>query len=299
MKTLLSLVVLLSFSLPAAASTPLCDFVYPANGRIAPVPAGTAAGHGIDIAGPDGQRIIASRYGVASDHVIGSGVNLVIVAHSSGYRTYYRGRLRFAGRGAVGRGTVIAYQGTSTLHFEIRRFGAALSVPGKPGSGVTRGAAIPYDYPGIDKVQEFGTYGSRTWSDFATAVLARLGAPATKDNLSMFFGMFIAEGTAARFNPGASTIRESGSTSFNSAGVQNYRSFADGVKAAAYTLIQGAKAFGYDKIIKDLRAGADVRTTATDWDNSAWAGGGHTYRKYAAEAFLHFNDYKDRKLPGA
>ncbi len=134
----------------AVEADPVCDFVYPANGKIAPVPAGTAAGHGIDIAGPAGQHIIASRLGVATDHVIGSGVNLVIVAHTSGYRTYYRGNIRFVRKGAVARGTVIADKGTSNLRFEIRRFGAALVVPGKPGAGVVRGAKIPYDYPGIN-----------------------------------------------------------------------------------------------------------------------------------------------------
>lgn len=62
------------------------------------------------------------------------------------------------------------------------------------------------------------------------------------------------EGTAARFNPLASTLKWGASTPFNSAGVQNYASFSDGVAATKATLDPHSFEPSWIDYYPDLRA---------------------------------------------
>lgn len=112
-----------------------------------------------------------------------------------------------------------------------------------------------------------------TQQDFFTAVLKRMGAPATQANLSFLYGWAHAEGTAAAYNPLATTQREQGSTglSGNSAGVQNYTDAASGEAATAATLSGGH----YPNIAALLRSGKGLAgvTPAIYPDLNLWQSG--------------------------
>jgi len=114
-----------------------------------------------------------------------------------------------------------------------------------------------------------------TISDFATQVLAELGAPATAQNIDSIADWAAQEGGGGANNPLNTTLVTSGSTgAVNSAGVQNYASVTDGVQATAQTLQEG-----YPAIVAALQSGNGiVRTTssAIESELSEWSGGGYT-----------------------
>src|SRR5258708_5857525 len=88
--------------------------------------------------------------------------------------------------------------------------------PGTPGAMPASNGKL--NRAGVDPVQ---------WAhDFLT----RLNAPITSENVRAITAWEQAEGTAARFNPLATTQSGfSGETNFNSVGVKNYTSYADGL----------------------------------------------------------------------
>lgn len=81
-----------------------------------------------------------------------------------------------------------------------------------------------------------------TLEDFFAAVLESKGLPASTNNIAVLSAMARAEGTSAAFNPLASTQGpqgQSGGGDFNSAGVWNYSSAAEGIMATADTITNG------------------------------------------------------------
>jgi hypothetical protein len=62
-----------------------------------------------------------------------------------------------------------------------------------------------------------------------------------------------------------------GSTDFNSVGVQNYASLAQGLDAIHRTLL--APNHGYEQILADLAASADAMTTGQAINASDWCHG--------------------------
>jgi hypothetical protein len=106
--------------------------------------------------------------------------------------------------------------------------------------GTTAGSGIDLSQPG----------------GWAQATLAGLGAPHDPNtpqgraNITFLEAWRKAEGTAARFNPLATTLRAPGSSDFNTTGVQNYATPNDGIAATVATI----KA-GYPHITAMLRAG--------------------------------------------
>jgi hypothetical protein len=81
------------------------------------------------------------------------------------------------------------------------------------------------------------------------------------------------EGTAAVFNPLATTYVLPGSTKFNTSGVRNYVSLAQGVKGTRLTLENGAKSYGYQPILDRLQACAPPLYTAKAIRASSWCSG--------------------------
>ena len=76
-----------------------------------------------------------------------------------------------------------------------------------------------------------------------------------------------AEGGTARYNPLNTTQWLPGCSNYNTAGVKNFRTGADGVRATAVTLMNGY----YPGIVRDLRAGTKpaasiVRDNAAEFD---------------------------------
>lgn len=74
---------------------------------------------------------------------------------------------------------------------------------------------------------------------FFTDVLTKLSLPISAGNLNALYSVAQLEGQNDRYNPLNSVIKESGSTSFNSVGVQRYASFDSGVDGTVI-MLQGA-----------------------------------------------------------
>ena len=110
-----------------------------------------------------------------------------------------------------------------------------------------------------------------TYGQWAAKFLASLGAPTDHRNQVVMVAWESAEGTLASWNPLATTYDMAGATQFNSAGVRNYRSLADGIQAIIMTL--GIPGHGYESIVADLRARDDPMTTAGAINASDWCHG--------------------------
>ena len=148
----------LALAAPCAEAT---DFTWPVSGRVTQgywTRVNYIAGgyhRGIDIAGPYWSPVGAARAGSVWRGWGGGYGNLVIVYHEAGYRTYYGHNIRFGQGGRVGRGATISYRGSTGystgphVHFEVRRYGALLFVPGYPGWYVGKGRAVPWNFPYI------------------------------------------------------------------------------------------------------------------------------------------------------
>jgi hypothetical protein len=115
--------------------------------------------------------------------------------------------------------------------------------------------------------------GTPTAGEWARAFLAEIGAPACGENRVLVVAWQAQESTDARFNPLATTHWMRGASDFNSVGVKNYRSVAQGLAASRETLEQGADSYGYGAILASLRACDDAEATAWYVNASAWCRG--------------------------
>lgn len=85
--------------------------------------------------------------------------------------------------------------------------------------------------------------------DFYKQVLSCVGAKPTKDNMSFMYAWRQAEGGKASNNPFNTSHKLPGSTTYNSHGVQNYKSSEDGIEATCKTLNNGR----YTDIVNGLK----------------------------------------------
>ena len=74
-------------------------------------------------------------------------------------------------------------------------------------------------------------------------------------------------------HPLATTHRMDGSTDFNSVGVQNYRTLAQGLEATKETIEGGWQTYGYGAVIRSMRDCADPLDTARAIAASSWCSG--------------------------
>jgi murein DD-endopeptidase MepM/ murein hydrolase activator NlpD len=176
------------------ASSARADYaamIHPASGRISSVvggcPSDARPTHmGIDIAGPGGAPIVAAFDGVVTTRVVNFGTtgygNHVIITHASGYTTLYAHMQQapaVALDQTVTKGQTIGLVGNTGnsfgahLHFELKRSGANIANQGYAcGQTVTRGYAIPMDFPGLQSntpktIHETAVHGS-SWQKMST-----------------------------------------------------------------------------------------------------------------------------------
>ncbi len=108
------------------------------------------------------------------------------------------------------------------------------------------------------------------YEQFAQDVLKGVGAPVTSENVRALKAWALAEGTRAANNPLATTRTHSDTTNFNSVGVKNYSSYADGLQATIETLQNGR----YPNILAAFANGNDAMSVAHAVAASPW-GTGH------------------------
>lgn len=115
-----------------------------------------------------------------------------------------------------------------------------------------------------------------TREEFALALLDAIKAPRRDTNVTALVSWMQAEGSAARFNPLATTQPYPGATAFNSVGVKNYIAAADGVAATAACLNYGADRdlYGYREIRDRLRRGSRPASILRAVEGSQWGTGG-------------------------
>lgn len=90
-----------------------------------------------------------------------------------------------------------------------------------------------------------------TWSGWEQQVLQDIGAPVTQANVDFLDTWQQFEGGGATYNPLNTTQSAEGSSSYNSAGVQNFTSPEEGAAATASTLENGY----YPNLLAALQSG--------------------------------------------
>ena len=108
---------------------------------------------------------------------------------------------------------------------------------------------------------------------FARQVLRGLGVPVTTGNVNFIVAWANREGGGGAWNPLNTTQGEPGSTALagNSAGVQNFTTFAQGVNATVQTLHNGF----YNDVVAALQSGK-ANPNHTYNGLSTWSGGGYS-----------------------
>lgn len=109
---------------------------------------------------------------------------------------------------------------------------------------------------------------------WASDFLTRLGMPVTSENVRAVVAWEKAEGTKAQFNPLATTRSMPGATNFNSVGVKNFASYADGINANAAALTNGR----YGNILAALQRGDSAVAVAQAIAASPWGTGNGVLR---------------------
>jgi hypothetical protein len=112
-----------------------------------------------------------------------------------------------------------------------------------------------------------------SYGDWTTAFLRVMGAPTCHANLVVTIAWQAQEGTQADWNPLATTHRLDGSTDFNSVGVQNYGSLAQGLQATQETIDHGWDVYGYGAVIRSMKDCANPLDTAATIAASRWCAG--------------------------
>jgi hypothetical protein len=141
------------------------------------------------------------------------------------------------------------------------------------GAGAYLAFHSPASHAVLATLTSIPTGGSYTPQSWAPAFLAAAGEPVTACNERFVLAWENAEGGAwsnsATDNPLNSTLPEPGSRSINSAGVQAYTSWQQGLEADAATLHNG----NYPGILSALSAGNDAQKAADAVAGSPWGTG--------------------------
>lgn len=131
---------------------------------------------------------------------------------------------------------------------------------------------------------------------WARAFLREMGYPETRRNLLVLVVWMQSEGSPARWNPLATTLRKPGSTTMNSHGVQHYPDFPTGLDATADTLREDQQ--GYDRIRRRLKASRWPRLTVRAIDASPWGTGGDLMKRVLESARAgYYDDYASKPVP--
>ena len=108
---------------------------------------------------------------------------------------------------------------------------------------------------------------------WARLFLRFMRVPTCHANLVVMVAWQLSEFTQAAWNPLATTVGMSGSTTFNSAGVQSFTSLGQGLEATKITLVEGWSKYRYGAIVASLKGCNAPITTAQAVNASGWCHG--------------------------
>lgn len=141
-----------------------------------------------------------------------------------------------------------------------------------------------------------------TYGPWARALLSQLDAPSCRDNRVTVVAWETQEGTAALWNPLATTYSVPGATSINRSGVKDYESMAQGLDATRLTLTGSSPSNKYRLIVLRLKNCAPAVVTARAIRKSAWCSCGRS-GSYLATLLntveADYQTYADKVVPGA
>jgi hypothetical protein len=127
--------------------------------------------------------------------------------------------------------------------------------------------------------------GTVTPTSFATALLSYLGLPTNAGNVAAVIAWEKAEGgnwsNGATYNPLNTTLKQAGSYAMNSAGVQAYTSWDQGLAATAQTLEQS----NMTPIRQALATGGGCQGLADALAQAPWGTNGKTVAKLCGVAY--------------
>jgi hypothetical protein len=174
--------------------------------------------------------------------------------------------------------TIDGIQAVQARIAQIQQMVASLAPPGVASAG-SGAAASGSATGGVDAssgtfAAAMNTAQAGDKQQWANDFLTRLGMPVTAENVRAVVAWEKAEGTKAQFNPLATTRSMPGATNFNSVGVKNFASYADGIEANAAALTTGR----YGNILAALRQGNSAVAVAQAIANSPWGTGNGVLR---------------------
>ena len=267
---------------------------------------GTNGTHkGTDYAVPIGTPVTSWKDGVVSNEALDVGYGTaVMIDHADGMQSIYAhlssksvntGDSVKAGQ-RVGKSGATGNVTGPHLHFELRKgknnpvdssgYANAKSLLGgqyisafvAPSLGELLSTGAASNTSSMSSGSSASMSSSGNQSEFATSLLAGLGAPLTEGNVKALTTWMRFEGghwkNNAKYNPLNTTLTVPGSTSMNSVGVKAYANWNEGLQATISTLT-GAKADdrGYTAIVNALRSGTDPNSVLDAVNNSAWLSG--------------------------
>jgi murein DD-endopeptidase MepM/ murein hydrolase activator NlpD len=290
----------------AGGSAPVAAGITAAYGDKGDMWSGTNGTHkGTDYAVPIGTPVISWKDGVVSNQVLDAGYGTaVMLEHADGMQSIYghlsskevnAGDTVKAGQ-RIGKSGDTGNSSGPHLHFEIRKgknnpvdpagyTGAASLLGGQyvsgflsPTSGELLKTGAASNTVSMSSGSSVNMSNSGSQAEFATSLLAGLGAPLTEGNVKALTTWMRFEGghwkNSASYNPLNTTLTVPGSKSMNSVGVKAYANWNEGLQATISTLT-GAKADarGYTAIVDALRSGTDPNSVLNAVNNSAWLSG--------------------------
>lgn len=119
--------------------------------------------------------------------------------------------------------------------------------------------------------------GDMNQEQWATALLQRMGAPVTNENLTAIMTWMKREGgnwgNSAKYNPLNTTLGAPGAKAINKVGVKAFTSWDQGLQATTDTLQKGGQ--GYENIWAALKQGNSATAVLQAIQQSNWAGKSH------------------------
>lgn len=191
-------------------------------------------------------------------------------------------KLPMAGIAAFGAGALLLYSAIEGKNFSE---GLRTILSGQSPSSITTTAypintsTVPADTDTNSTTLLSATPTSGSESAWITALLTSIGAPATQANINSMASWISHESvypgngqnTGGLYNPLNTTLNESGASDYNSVGVKNYVSEAQGIEATAATLLNG----DYNDVVAALRSGNGLCGQSFA-GLSEWSGGGYS-----------------------